>query len=174
MEKKIVKDIGKRKFLRSSKNKLFIINEAKPAITCLQLPTGMDVLQHIVYRRSLLPHNVKKSAILSCTPYKIQGYKRCEVDDCECILGLIKRPWLKAGFQVMSDKSIIKNLMKMDKKYSDLSRNKCRGTARDKVNQGEFISFLKKLFWIGSTDLKNQIRKDKKRSDNDKHDDFFG
>ena len=37
MEKKIVKDIGKRKFLRSSKSKLFIINEAKPAITCTYL-----------------------------------------------------------------------------------------------------------------------------------------
>ena len=72
----------------------------------------------------------------------------------------------------MSDKNIIKSLMKMDKKYSDLSRNKYRGTARDKVNQGEFISFLNKLFWIGSTDLKNQIRKDKKRSDKDKHDDL--
>ena len=62
--------------------------------------------------------------------------------------------------------------MKMDKKYSDLSRNKYRGTARDKVNHGEFISFLKMLFWIDSTDLKNQIRKDKKRSYKDKHDDL--
>ena len=72
----------------------------------------------------------------------------------------------------MSDKNIIKNLMEMDKKYSDLSRNKYRGTARDKVNQGESISYLKKLVWVGSTDLKNQIRKDKKRSDKDKHDDL--
>ena len=37
MEKKIVKDIGKRKFLRSSKSNLFIINEAKPAFTCTYL-----------------------------------------------------------------------------------------------------------------------------------------
>ena len=43
----------------------------------------------------------------------------------------------------MSDKNIIKNLMKMDRKYSNLSRNKYRGTARDKVNQGEFISFFR-------------------------------
>ena len=51
--------------------------------------------------------------------------------------------------------------MKMDKKYSDLSRNKYRGTAKGKTNQGGFTAFLKKLFWVGCTDLNNQIRRDK-------------
>ena len=132
----------------------------------------MVFLQHIVYKRSLLPHNSKKSAILSCPPNKIQGYKRCEEGACENILGLVKTSWVRAGFQVMSDKNILKNLMKVDKKYSDLSRNKYRGTAKDKTNQEDFTAFLKKLFWIGCTDLNNQIRRDKKRSDKDKHEDL--
>ena len=69
------------------------------------------------------------SAILLWPPNKLQVYKRCEQGACECILALVKTPWFKAGFQAMSDKNILKNLMKMDKKYSDLSRSRKQGNS---------------------------------------------
>ena len=53
-----------------------------------------------------------------------------------------------------------------------MSRNKHRGTAKDKANQQDFTAFLKKLFWVGCIDLNNQIRGHKKCSNEDKHEDL--
>ena len=47
-------------------------------------------MDNFLYKRSPLPHNSKKSAILSCPANKIQGCKRYE-RACKSILGLVKR-----------------------------------------------------------------------------------
>ena len=57
------------------------------------------------------PHNSKK-----CFHDLLTRFKVVKKGVCECILGLVKTSWIRAGFQV-SDKN--KNLMNIVKKCSE-------------------------------------------------------
>ncbi|XP_065675391.1 uncharacterized protein LOC136091613 [Hydra vulgaris] len=154
--------------LRSMKKELFIIKEAKPAISDIQLPTGLDILQHLIYNQQC--RSVSISSIIACPPKK--KFSRCSESCCECILSKIKRPWIKAGFDVLTDLSLVKKLFKLHKSYSNLKKNAKRGNSGDLAKQNEFEIEIKKLFWAGNSNLKDTISKDKKRSLKDKIEDL--
>ncbi|XP_065656779.1 uncharacterized protein LOC136082191 [Hydra vulgaris] len=171
--------------LRSMKKELFIIKEAKPAISVakkfilfikykffyldIQLPTGLDILQHLIYNQQC--RSVSISSIIACPPKK--NFSRCSESCCECILSKIKRPWIKAGFDVLTDLSLVKKLFKLHKSYSNLKKNAKRRNSGDLAKKNEFEIEIKKLFWAGNSNLiLILISKDKKRSLKDKIEDL--
>nr|XP_047139164.1 uncharacterized protein LOC124815070 [Hydra vulgaris] len=146
----------------------FIIKEAKPAISDIQLPTGLDILQHLIYNQQCQSASV--SNIIAC-PLK-KNFSRCSDSCCECILSKIKRSWIKAGFDVLTDLVLVKKHFNLHKSYSNLKKNAKRGTSGDLAKQNEFEIEIKKLFWAGNSNLKNIISQDKKRSLRDKIEDL--
>jgi hypothetical protein len=88
----------------------------------IQLPTGMDILQHLAYLQSKLPKTIKKVSLVTCLLRK--NFERCENLDCNCVLAKVKKPWIKAGFEVVSDTQLLKNLMRLDKQYFDLKKKR--------------------------------------------------
>ncbi|XP_065660341.1 uncharacterized protein LOC136084121 [Hydra vulgaris] len=130
--------------LRSMKKELLFIKEAKPAISDIQLPTGLDILQHLIYNQQC--RSVSISSIIACPPKK--KFSRCSESCCECILSKIKRPWIKAGFDVLTDLSLFvigSEDIKYRKKAKESIRKKNRlqpKILRDDVPNVELIDTI--------------------------------
>ena len=137
----------------------------------MQLPTGMEIMQHFHFIQSTLSTNTKKSSILYCVSNNLK-YSKCEEGKCICILSMIKAPWIKAGFPILSDKNIKKDLTNLEKEYYNLKKHEKRGSPADLEKQKIFKAKLVQVFWIGIPDLRDTILKDKKRSDKDKAEDL--
>ena len=78
-------------------------------------------------------------------------------------MNLIKRPWVKAGFEILSNRSIKNHLDKLEKDYYNLTKNKKRQNEKDKKNQEAFKTEIDKVFWIGKPGLRDSIENDKNR-----------
>ena len=137
-----------------------------------QLPTGLDILQHIAFNKSTLSKTSKKSMIIACSVKKDRKYERCVELHCRCILSKIKGLWLKAGFPLQSDNNLIQKLNKLNKKYLNLKKNMHRRSPLELKKQQDFRKKLGKIFWAGIADLQNWIKKDKNRSDLDRKEDL--
>ncbi|XP_065641437.1 uncharacterized protein LOC136073596 [Hydra vulgaris] len=96
----------------------------------------------------------------------------CKDGKCKCILSLIKTSWNKAGFPIVSDKTLRKHLGNLEKEYKSLKKHEKRGSPTDLKKQNNFIQKMKKVFWIGTPNLRHAIMIDKKRFDKDKVEDL--
>ena len=166
---------GGSKELRSNKTvkpDVFIIKEASPAIHGLQLPTAKDILQHFKYFQAQFPRTTKKNDILYHPVYQTKKNRSNENDKNFSILDKIKQPWIKAGFQIISDISIKKNLDSLIQAYRNLAKNAKRNSSKDQEKQKEFQEDIQKVFWIGIPDLRNSIKKNKVRSERAKLEDL--
>ena len=128
----------------------------------MQLPTGMEILKNFYYIKSRLAKNVKKSSTLYCIPDCMKE-SQCKNGKCKCILTMIKTAWNKAGFPIVSDKTLGKHLSNLEKEYYNLKKHEKRGSTSDLKRQNNFIQKMKKVFWIGTPNLRDNNMMCKKR-----------
>ena len=83
----------------------------------MQLPTGFDILQHLIYNQQC--QSTPLSSIIACI---LKNFLRCSGCCCECILSKIKRPLIKTGFDVLTDLSIVEKLFNLHKSCSKLKK----------------------------------------------------
>ena len=58
---------------------------------------------------------------------------QCKNGKCKCILSMIKAPWNKAGFPIVSDENLRKHLSNLEKEYFNLKKHEKRGSTSDYI-----------------------------------------
>ena len=78
------------------------------------------------------------------------------------MLAKVKETWIKVGYFILNNKSLVKNLSNLEDKYSKLKNHEKRGPAADLAQLQDFKVYLSKIFWADILDLRNKIKNEKK------------
>ena len=154
-----------------------------------KLPTKGDVLKSIKCRQ-LERNNRPLRDVLGC---KLQVGKKdftCkEEGECrskgnselKCVVATVRLIWAKAGIPVMSDFAIMQKMIKLEKEWKALDKNKHNGKEGQRVKEELFKGDLEELFDIatkhnaagGRKTAEDLIRADTSRSADAKEEDIM-
>ena len=105
-----------------SKTQKFIVGQFRDEIPQDKLPTERDVLKFLFHKQHEESLKSKKSPsiqALICCPLEGKSHQvKCESNDLcteesPCVVRAVKVPWLRAGFPVVSDRSITSSVLRL-------------------------------------------------------------
>ena len=132
----------------------------------LDLPANEDVIKHLKYKQLNDNKFAPIKQVISCNR---STQNTCEMEcvgsGC-CVLSDIKEKWLMAGLPIESDRSIKKKIETIFKEYSGLRESYIGPKVKS------FLENAPKLFDIGHPNLRDIIKKDPNRTEQNKEDDI--
>ena len=147
-----------------SSTKKFLVGQFCDNVPESQLPTGRDVLKflyHKKYEESLKSRQTPSTSdIISCTLDRKTHTSKCDenescTEESPCVVRAIKKPWMKAGFPTIQDRSIKDKVLGLDKEWIKLNKHAKREDERFRKNCDEFSSKIDSLFNISPKDIEN-------------------
>ena len=164
-----------------SSSEVFLVGHPSPNFPPGVLPTNLDILREVLWKKELLGETLPSNKIVSCPLdqgifgaicSKDEGCLKLE-EDKYCTLQKIKKCWNQAGIKTVGDSQIRCNIVKLWTEFKELKKKRTRLSVSAVQDRDQFKIHLTKCFNISSKDALETIQNDKKRDDKAKESDII-